>query len=107
MPFIRAIRTMPLAPDGDGMRAVEAAAEAQVEHVVAVLHSVTTTGPTTAASVVGVHRRITSGERFRTFDERNHHQADVAARTDHHGRRTLSTTVDGRTSDHLWRLPRF
>ena len=103
MPFIRAIRTMPLDPDGDGVCAVGP----QVEHLVAVLHSVTTTGPTTATSVVAVHRRIRSGERFRTFDERNHHQADVVAQTDHHGRRTLSTAVDGRTSDHLWRLPRF
>ncbi|RXR26363.1 hypothetical protein EQW78_01630 [Oerskovia turbata] len=103
MPFIRAIRTMQLDPDSED----EHPSGEPVEHLVAVLHSVTTTGTTTATSVVGVHRRIMAGERFRTFDERNHHQADVVARTDHHGHRALSTTVDGRTSDHLWRLPRF
>ncbi|MBD7981114.1 hypothetical protein [Oerskovia merdavium] len=103
MPFIRAIRTLPHDTD----TAVAPPGTEAAEHVVAVLHSVTTTGPTTTTSVIGVHRRIVSGERFRTFDERNHHQADVVARIGPDGRRLLATTIDGRTTQHLRNLPRF
>ncbi|UTT60362.1 DUF3892 domain-containing protein [Cellulosimicrobium cellulans] len=92
MPFIRSVR---VAHPGTTN-----------EHVVEVRYSTTTTGPLRAGTRETVHAAIRRGERFRTFDERTHNQADVVARVSPRGTRYIVTVANGRETDNLLHLPR-
>lgn len=93
MPFIRAIR---LAHPGTSN-----------EHIEAVQISQLTTGTLSTATREEVHRAIKRGVRYRTFDERTHQQADVAARVSSRGTRYIATVANDVETDNLLRLRQF
>lgn len=93
MPFIRYVR---VADPGTSN-----------EHVVEVRYSSITTGQLRSESIESVHAAIRRGTPFRTFNERNHNQQDVVARTLPDGRRYIATVDGGLETDDLLRLPRY
>ncbi|WP_125776838.1 DUF3892 domain-containing protein [Antribacter gilvus] len=93
MPFIRYVRVAEPGTDN--------------EHVVEVRHSAITTGPLRSESIDAIHTAIRRGTPFRTFNERNHNQRDVAARITPTGARYIAAIDGGRETDDLLRLPRY
>lgn len=93
MPFIRYVR---VADPGTSN-----------EHVVEVRYSSITTGPLRSESIESIHNAIRKGTPFRTFNERNHNQKDVVAKTTPTGGRYIAAVDGGHETDDLLRLPRY
>ncbi len=93
MPFIRAVR---VAEPGTSN-----------EHVEAVQVSLVTTGTVHVKTRESVHAELRRGERYRTFNDHTHQQADVVPRVSPRGTRYIATVANGVETDNLLRLPRF
>lgn len=93
MPFIRAVHL------SDGGTTAADVIEAAVSDL--------TTSKLRTLSVAAICSAIRRGARYRTFDERTHHQADVEVRVTYGGSRTLISVSNGVESDALLQLPRY